>query len=105
MTKNVTDENYKEVLTSSNYVLIDFWAPWCGPCTAMSGKVDQLYEDYKGKILVGKANIDTASEFTSSQGISGIPAFILFRDGKKISSITGSRTLIDMKNWIDTSIL
>jgi thioredoxin 1 len=78
------DEEIKEGIT-----LVDFWAPWCGPCQAMMPVVDEIAKEMEGKIKVGKINIDEESELAQKFGVMSIPTFKIFKNGEEVGSITG----------------
>lgn len=81
-TIELTDDNFDaEVLKSTDPVLVDFWAPWCGPCRQIAPLIDQLAEQLAGKAKVGKLNIDDNPEMTSQYGIQSIPTLLVFRGG------------------------
>lgn len=79
-----TDANVEEIIASGKPVIIDFWATWCGPCVAMSPIVDELAEEYDGKVVIGKYNVDEESDLSSKYRIMSIPTFLFFKDGKKV---------------------
>jgi thioredoxin 1 len=86
----ITDQNFeKEVLQSSSPVLVDFWAPWCGPCRKMAPTVDELASDYEGRATVAKMNVDDNPDVPSRYAIRGIPTLLLFKDGQLAETIVG----------------
>lgn len=80
-----TDKNFdQEVLKSDKITLVDFWAPWCGPCHMIGTVIDELDEEFKGRIKIGKCNVDENEETASKMDIMSIPALKIFKDGKII---------------------
>jgi thioredoxin 1 len=98
LVKHVTDSDFETVvLKSSVPVLVDFWAPWCGPCKALAPIIDKIAQENNGKVLVCKVDVDQAPEISAKYGIRGIPTLIYFRDGDVVNQITGAvpKTQID----------
>jgi thioredoxin 1 len=88
---HVTDTEFEsQVLGSDKPVLVDFWASWCGPCLAIAPIVEQLAEDYEGKLVVAKMDIDKSPATPGKYGIRAIPTLIVFKDGQVVEQITGA---------------
>lgn len=88
----ITRENFEnEVMKSNIPVLIDFWAPWCGPCRMMGPIMEQLAEEYEGKAKVGKVNVDEEGELSQAFGVMSIPTIVLVKDGKVVRQAVGAR--------------
>lgn len=88
----ITRENFEnEVMKSNIPVLIDFFAPWCGPCRMMGPIIEQLAEEYEGKAKVGKVNVDEEGELSQAFGVMSIPTIVLVKDGKVIKQAVGAR--------------
>ncbi|GAB6176545.1 thioredoxin [Desulfobaculum senezii] len=105
MASQVTDGNFEsEVLKNDVPVLVDFWAPWCGPCRAMGPVVDELAEEYAGKIKVVKMNVDENSGTPSKYGIRAIPTLILFKGGEVVEQVTGAVSKSSIKEMISSKI-
>ena len=96
----LTNENFnKEVLNKKGFTLVDFWAPWCGPCRMMASVIDELSLKHKN-ITFGKVNVDDNQEISSNYRVSSIPCFILFKDGEAIASRVGGCSLEEFDSWI-----
>ena len=88
---DITDENFQEeVLKSDIPVLVDFWADWCQPCKQVAPAVAQIADEYEGKIKVGKLDVDANEKIPGSLGIRGIPALLIFSEGKPVDQIIGA---------------
>lgn len=86
----LTKDNWNtEVVSSTVPVLVDFWAPWCGPCRALGPTIDKLAAKYNGKVKVGKLNTDASPDIAVQFSISGIPAVLVFNGGKEVNRLVG----------------
>ncbi len=100
--KEITDDSFQaEVGDAQEPVLVDFWAPWCGPCRSIAPIVEELAEEYAGKLKVAKLNVDENRDAPTKLGIRAIPTLIIFKGGSPAESITGLRSKDDLKKSID----
>ena len=101
----VSDADFESVVIKSSIpVLVDFWAPWCGPCRGIGPIVEELASDYQGKVLVCKCNVDESFKVPSQFGIRAIPTLIMFKDGEVIGKFGGYRDKGGVKAFIDQTI-
>jgi len=106
--ENVSEVNAanfkKEVLSSDVPVLVDFWAEWCMPCRMIAPIIDELSEEYKGKIKVAKVNVDNSPELATELQILSIPLLILFKGGKEMTRITGANPKEYIAKEVETAL-
>ena len=88
--KEVSDADFESIISSDTPCLVDFWAPWCGPCKAIGPVVDALAEEYAGKATIVKMNVDDNPATPGKFGIRAIPTLILFKNGEKVDQVTGA---------------
>lgn len=96
------DGNFQaEVLDSSEPVLVDFWAPWCGPCKMLAPTIDELADDYSGKVRVGKVNTDESRQVAIDHQISAIPTVMIFKGGEVVERISGLQPKEQLASLLD----
>jgi len=99
----VDDSNFDEiVLQAKTPVLVDFWAEWCGPCRMVEPVVEELAEEYEGRISFVKLDVDQNPKTASKYGIMSIPTLLLFKNGSPVSNIVGFRPKAELKRSLDT---
>ncbi len=102
MAEQITDAMFESsVLKSDIPVLLDFWAPWCGPCRAIGPIVDELSQEYAGKIAFCKMNVDENPATPAKFGIMAIPTLTLFKNGETVDKITGAVAKAALKDFLD----
>jgi|TARA_B110000971_G_scaffold218338_1_gene256930 thioredoxin 1 len=105
MALEITSANFEEtVLKSDKPVLVDFWAEWCGPCRMVGPIVDELHNDYDGKAVVGKVNVDDQQEIAAQYGIRNIPTILFFKNGEMVDKNVGVAPKADLAKKIDALI-
>ena len=108
MSENImtVDQNsfQKNILESTKPVLVDFWAPWCGPCRAVAPIVEELAKEYSGKAGFAKVNVDEAPLLASQYGVMSIPTIMVFKDGKPAEQIIGYKPKNELKKMLDAAL-
>lgn len=108
MAENVrefTEANFQsEVVESDSLVLVDFWAPWCGPCRMIAPIVEELASDYAGKVVVGKVNTDENPQISVKHGVNSIPTLILLKGGEVVDKVVGAAQKSHLAEMIDKHV-
>lgn len=104
-TKEITDASFSaDVLGSSTPVLIDFWAEWCGPCRQIAPALEELSNEYEGKIVIAKLNIDENPQTPGQFGVRGIPTMMIFSGGELVATSVGAKPKGAIAAWIDGAL-
>ncbi|PIQ27416.1 thioredoxin [bacterium (Candidatus Blackallbacteria) CG17_big_fil_post_rev_8_21_14_2_50_48_46] len=103
--QEVTDQNFEEeVLKAGSPVLVDFWAPWCGPCRLVTPVVEEIAKEYEGKLKVVKVNTDDNPQTAVNYHISGIPSLLLFKEGQVADQIVGAVPKARLSNMVSQHV-
>jgi thioredoxin 1 len=101
----VSETDFSQVVLQAKIpVLVDFWAAWCGPCRMVAPVVDELADDYEGRVSFGKVNVDENPKIASQYGVMSIPTLIIFKNGKPVSNIVGFRPKDELKKSLDAAL-
>ena len=104
-TVKVTDDTFAAEVTNSNIpVVVDFWVEWCGPCKQIGPALEELSDEYEGKVKIVKINVDENPNSPAQMGVRGIPALFLFKNGEAIANKTGAAPKAALADWITSSI-
>jgi thioredoxin 1 len=105
VTAKVTDATWtQDVLESSEPVVVDFWAEWCGPCRMIAPALEEIASEMKGKVKVAKLNVDENPKVSAQFGIRSIPTLMVFKDGKQVAMKTGAGPKSELQRWISASV-
>lgn len=105
MSHVINDADFDAVVLKSDVpVLVDFWAPWCGPCKAMTPIMEELEQAYAGKVKIAKMNVDENMEVPGKFNVMSIPTFIIVKNGNVVSQFVGARSKADMQKELDNAI-
>ena len=101
MAKEITDANFQELLAEGKPLVVDFWAPWCGPCKMISPIFDELAEEYEGRIIAGTVNVDDNDETCAAYGIMNIPTILFFKGGELVHRQVGAIRKPDLQKLFE----
>lgn len=97
-----TNENFKEIISGNQPVLVDFWATWCGPCRMLGPTVEAVAKEYDGKVTVVKCNVDECEDLSMQFGIRNIPTLLFFKDGKVVDKLVGNVPKAEITSKLDS---
>ncbi len=100
----VTDSNFREIINSSESLMIDFWAPWCGPCRFMLPVVDELASEWDGRAVIAKCNADECEEAVAAMGIRNLPTLLFFKNGELVDRMVGAQTKVQIETKLNNLV-
>ena len=103
-TLEITDKNFNDIISKNKTVLVDFWAEWCGPCRMISPIIEELANEYEGKAIIGKVDVDSNQESSVKYEVRSIPTIITFKDGKIVDRQVGAVPKETLKNVVDSQL-
>ena len=102
MVRDLNEQDFETAVAEKKVSLIDFWAPWCGPCRMIAPIVEELAKEYDGRIAVGKCDVEENDELAAEYGIRNIPTLLFFKDGKLVDKIVGAVSKPKLQEKFDT---
>jgi len=101
---HVTDQTFSETIGKGGTVLVDFWAPWCGPCRMIAPVLDELDAAVGEKLTIAKLNVDDNPESAAAHGVMSIPTLKLFKDGREVDMVVGFRGKAELMQWVESHL-
>ena len=101
MALEIKDSNFKELVQQNEYMVVDFWATWCGPCRQIAPYIEELAEEYQGKIAVGKCDVDENDELPGQFGVRNIPTVLFLKNGELVNKSVGAVTKSKLKDLFE----
>ena len=100
----ITDTNFEDIVTKNDVVLVDFWAEWCGPCRMIAPMIEELANDYDGKAVIGKLDVDNNQESSIKFGVRSIPTLLVFKNGEMVDRHVGAIPKETLSKSIDSNL-
>jgi thioredoxin 1 len=101
---HVTDQDFDKVVQGGKPVLVDFWAPWCGPCRIIGPIVEELAPSYEGRAVIAKMNVDDNPNIAQRLGVTSIPTLMMFKDGKLVDRVVGAMPKGELQKFIERNL-
>src|SRR4051794_10555158 len=102
--REITDQDFEQLVNGDKPVFVDFWAPWCGPCRIIGPIVEELAPSYQGKAIIGKVNVDDNPLIAQKFGVTSIPTLMMFKDGKIVDRAVGVMPKGELQRFIDKNL-